>query len=106
MRQLDGVVEKADRGAAERYEEDEQRVRGVVRERQERDAERDEDHQASQRRRPGLHEVVLRAFLANVLAVPARAHEADEPRGYEDRDDEGDDARDEHPYQRRESLVD
>ena len=29
----------------------------------------------------------------------------DEPRGDEDRDEEGDDARDEHPYHRRESLV-
>ena len=69
MRQLDGVVEEADRRAAERDEEDEQRVRRVVREREEGDGERGKDGEPAERRRARLDDVVIEPLLADVQAV-------------------------------------
>ena len=95
MRELDEVVEEADRAAGERREEHGQPLQRVVRDRQERDGRGEEDQQAAHRRRPLLGQVVLGAVLADVLAELVPAQELDELRADDDRHDQRDERGDE-----------
>ena len=56
VRELDEVVEEADRAARERREEHRQPLQGVVRDREKRERRREQDHQAAHRGRAGLRE--------------------------------------------------
>jgi hypothetical protein len=60
VRELDEVVEEADRPARERREEHGQGLEAEVADRQEGDRRREQDQQAAHRRRPLLGDVVLR----------------------------------------------
>ena len=84
VRQLDEVVEEADRAAGERHEQDGQRRHGVAAEGEEPDRGREQDQQSAHRRRALLGDVVLGAFLADVLAELLAAQEADELRAGKD----------------------
>src|SRR6266566_6604938 len=88
MRQLGEIVEKADRAARERREEDRESAQRVVRDRQERNGRGEEDEEPAHRRRPLLAHVMLGSVLADVLAERVAAQELDEPRADEDRNDE------------------
>ena len=61
-------------------EEDGERRQRVVAEREERDERREHDQEPAHRRRALLDDVVLRAFLADVLAELVAAQEGDELR--------------------------
>ena len=80
VRELDEVVEESDRAAGERGEDDGQRLQPEVAHRQEGDRRRAENQQPAHRRRALLGHVVLRAFLADVLAELVLAEKLDEPR--------------------------
>src|SRR5678815_2457228 len=92
MCELDEVVEEADRSAGQRYEEHRQRGHRVAAEREEAGRRRQQDEQAPHRRRALLGDVVLRPFLADVLAVLLAPQVGHELRADEDRDQQGDDA--------------
>src|SRR5205807_7040097 len=99
VRQLDEVVEEADRAAREGDEEHRQRGHLVLAHREERDRGGDEDEQPAHHRRPLLVDVVLGPLLADVLPELVPAQELDELRPDDDRDDHRDDGRYEHPSQ-------
>src|SRR5215203_2434135 len=99
MGQLDVVVQKADRPAAERDEEHGQGRNGVRAESEEGDAGGHQDQQAAQHRRALLEHVVLRPLLADVLAELIAPQELDELRAEQDRDEQGEDACDQHTGQ-------
>ena len=94
--QLHVVVEEPDRAAGERRAEDRQRRQRVVGERQERERRGNDDQQPAHRRRALLGRVVLQPFLADVLADLVPAQVVDEGRPAEDRDDHGDECRNEN----------
>ncbi len=96
MGQLDEVVEEADRSTRERREEHSQRLQAVVADRQEGYGRREQDQQAAHRRRPLLVEVMLRAFLPDVLAELVAPQELDEPRSDHEREGERDGGGDEN----------
>ena len=89
VRELDEVVEKADRPAGERCEEHGQRLEPEVADRQEGDSRREENQQPTHRGSPLLDEVAFRHLLPDVLAELVAAKEVDEPRP----DHEGDSER-------------
>ena len=95
VRELDEVVEEADRAAAERDEEHGQPRQLVLREREERDRRRNEDEDAARRRRALLDDVPLGPLLADLLAELLSAEEVDEARSGDDRDEARHDAGDE-----------
>src|SRR5947209_18724397 len=92
MRELDEVVEEADRAAGERREQNGEPAQRVVRQRQEGDGRRKQDEQAAHRRRPLLRSVMLGAILANVRAELVAAQELDEARADGDRHDQRDES--------------
>src|SRR5512133_255006 len=94
MRQLDEVVEKPDRAAGERHEQHGQGRHGVAAERQEADRGREQNQQPAHCRRSLFGDVMLRAFLTDVLAELLSPQEGDELRAGQDRDQQGD-----HPCQ-------
>ena len=90
VRELDEIVEEPDRPARERREQHGQRLQPVVADRQEADRRREEDEDATHRRRPLLDDVVLRPLLADVLPELVAAEEFDEAGPDRDRQDERD----------------
>src|SRR5215208_2744402 len=99
MGQLDVVVQKADRPAAERDEEHGHGRNGVRAEGEESDAGGHQDQQTAQHGRALLDHVVLRPLLADVLAELVAPQELDELRAEQDRDEQGDNACDQHTTQ-------
>src|SRR5438128_1786120 len=95
VRQLDEVVEEADRAAAERDEQDGEGRHLVLADGEKRDGGDDEDQQAAHRRRALLGAVMLRPLGTDVLAERVAAQKVDEPRTDEDRDHHRDDGGDE-----------
>src|SRR5262249_39449581 len=96
MRELCEVVEEADDGAAERDEEDKERIRGVVVERQKRDHPGREEQKSAHRRRALLGDVVLWPLGPDLLPVLPHAQETDEAGAEPDRDDQSEDAGDQN----------
>ena len=94
--QLHVVVEEADRAAGERRAEDRQRRQRVVGERQERERSPRSISRPPIVGVPCLADMVLRPLLADVLADLVPAQERDEGRPAEDRDDHGDERRNEN----------
>src|SRR5437588_1394112 len=92
MREFDEVVQKTDRAAAERHEEDGEGGNLVLRDGEECDRRDHEDQQTSHRRRALLDPMSLRSFLANVLPELVPAQERDELRTDDDRHDHRDHA--------------
>jgi hypothetical protein len=84
MRQLDEVVEEADRAAGERREEHRQALQGEVGGREERNRRREQDHQPAHRRRARLRGVVFGQILTDVLPELVLAEERNEARADED----------------------
>src|SRR5207253_937022 len=68
VRELDEIVEKADRAAAECDEEDRQAGELVLREREKRKRRREQDEDAPRCRGSLLGDMPLRALLADLLA--------------------------------------
>ena len=101
MRQLDEVVEEADRAARERREQHGQPLQREVRRRKERERRREQDHQPAHRRRARLRRVMLGQVLADVLPELVLAQERDEARADEDRHDQRHERRDEDSVSRR-----
>src|SRR5882724_2903719 len=90
MRELDEVVEKADRPAAERDEEDGERRDLVLREGEKCTRGDDEDQEAAHRRRSLLDAVAFRSLFTNVLTELVPSQERDELRTDNDGHDHGD----------------
>src|SRR5204863_8843549 len=80
MRELDEVVEEADRTAGQGREQDGQGLEPEVANRQEGDRRREQDHQAAHCRSALLDEVALRHLLPDLLAELVAAKELDELR--------------------------
>ena len=99
VRQLDEVVEKADRAAGEGDEEHRQRRHLVLAHGEEGDRRRHEHEEAADCRRPLLLDMPLRPLLADVLAELVPPQELDELRADDDRDDHRHDGRNENPGQ-------
>ena len=97
--ELDEVVEEADCAAPEGDEEHRQRGHRVGAEREEGDRGGEQDQQPAHHRRALLGEVVLGPLFPDVLAELVAAQELDELRADQDRDQQGDDPRDQHPAQ-------
>ena len=95
MAELDEVVQKANRAAGDRHEEHRQRRQRESRKRQEGQQRTEQDEQAAHHRCPLLDDMTGRAVLADRLAQLVAPQELDELRSDHDRDDHGDEARDE-----------